>query len=221
MVRDVLGTIDVEDILKTITKSCNKQVQILNTPDDLTFPVMDEAQRSNKVFYASLGAFHTDITPEDRKLLLQLYDNFISSLVENYFDGKNYTLIYATESSHVAMMKDSGQQDFYDDFPLTDFMHGGELVRRNLAGRDGELTTNQTIIDGPLFDKYQFFTPGKSPFQAKRVQKLTFTAGIFMGGLVGLLLLSILYVGISALTSLQVTYAAFDKEQGQLAGKKQ
>lgn len=41
-----------------------------------------------------------------------------------------------------------------------------------------------------------------------------------MGFLVGFLLLSILYVAISAVASLQVTYAAFDKEQGQLATKK-
>lgn len=42
-----------------------------------------------------------------------------------------------------------------------------------------------------------------------------------MGGFVALILLSILYVGISALSSLQVTYGAFDKDQGQLASKKQ
>lgn len=41
-----------------------------------------------------------------------------------------------------------------------------------------------------------------------------------MGLIVGLLLISILYVGISALSSLSVTYAAFDREQGQMAGKK-
>jgi len=40
-----------------------------------------------------------------------------------------------------------------------------------------------------------------------------------MGGLVALLLLSILYVGVSALSSLQVTYGAFDKDQGQQAKK--
>jgi hypothetical protein len=42
-----------------------------------------------------------------------------------------------------------------------------------------------------------------------------------MGLLTGVLLLSILYVAIAAVASLQVTYGAFDKEQGQLAAKKQ
>ncbi len=38
-----------------------------------------------------------------------------------------------------------------------------------------------------------------------------------MGLLVGILLLSILYVGLSGLSSLQVSYAAFDKEMGPKA----
>lgn len=41
-----------------------------------------------------------------------------------------------------------------------------------------------------------------------------------MGLFVGFILISILYVGISALSSLQVTYGAFDKEQGQSSSKK-
>lgn len=46
-------------------------------------------------------------------------------------------------------------------------------------------------------------------------------AGLFMGLVVGLLLFSILYVGISAVSSIQVSYAAFDKEMGPAAQKKQ
>lgn len=39
--------------------------------------------------------------------------------------------------------------------------------------------------------------------------------------LVGLLLLGILYVAVSGVGSLQVSYAAFDKEMGPAAQKKQ
>ena len=42
-----------------------------------------------------------------------------------------------------------------------------------------------------------------------------------MGLLGALILLSILYVGISALSSLSVSYGAFDKEMGPAAQKKQ
>lgn len=55
----------------------------------------------------------------------------------------------------------------------------------------------------PLFVKYQFFTPG-----------------IFMGLISTLIMLAILYVGLSAVSSLQVSYGAFDKEMGPAAQKK-
>ena len=42
-----------------------------------------------------------------------------------------------------------------------------------------------------------------------------------MGLLVGTILIAILSVGISAVSSLQVSYAAFDKEMGPAAQKKQ
>ena len=45
--------------------------------------------------------------------------------------------------------------------------------------------------------------------------------GLFMGLLVGFILISILSVGLSAIGSLQVSYGAFDKEMGPAAQKKQ
>lgn len=42
-----------------------------------------------------------------------------------------------------------------------------------------------------------------------------------MGLLISLILLSILYVGINGVASLQVSYAAFDKEMGPATQKKQ
>lgn len=42
-----------------------------------------------------------------------------------------------------------------------------------------------------------------------------------MGLLVFFILLTILYVGINGVASLQVSYAAFDKEMGPAAQKKQ
>ena len=41
-----------------------------------------------------------------------------------------------------------------------------------------------------------------------------------MGLVVGLLLLSILFVAVSGIASLQVSYPAFGREAGQLASKK-
>jgi hypothetical protein len=45
--------------------------------------------------------------------------------------------------------------------------------------------------------------------------------GLFMGITVGILLLSILGVGLNAISSLQVSYGAFEKEMGPAAHRKQ
>ncbi|KHJ36301.1 putative atp-synthase s1 [Erysiphe necator] len=55
----------------------------------------------------------------------------------------------------------------------------------------------------PLFEKYQFFSQG-----------------IFIGIFVTIILLSILSVGISAISGLEVSYGAFEKEQGPTISKK-
>ena len=57
--------------------------------------------------------------------------------------------------------------------------------------------------DPSLFEKYQFFTPG-----------------IFMGLFALIIILSILGVGLSAISSLEVSYGAFDKDMGPAAQKK-
>lgn len=46
-------------------------------------------------------------------------------------------------------------------------------------------------------------------------------AGLFMGLFVGLIMIAILSVGLSAISSLQVSYGAFDKEMGPAAQRKQ
>ena len=77
-------------------------------------------------------------------------------------------------------------------------------LKRDLSHQERQISQNITLPDGPLFERYQYLTPG-----------------LFMGFLVSFLLLSILYVGITGVASLQVSYAAFDKEMGPSAQKKQ
>jgi len=63
--------------------------------------------------------------------------------------------------------------------------------------------SNVTVDTRPLFEKYQFFTPA-----------------IFSGLIVVIIMFSILGVGIRALSSLEVSYGAFDKDSGPAAQKK-
>lgn len=80
-----------------------------------------------------------------------------------------------------------------------DFSSSGRQKRDSSSSGEGKLV----LPDGPLFERYSFLSPG-----------------LFMGILVSLILLSILYVGISAIAGLEVSYAAFDKEMGPQAQKK-
>lgn len=50
---------------------------------------------------------------------------------------------------------------------------------------------------------------------------LTATTGIFMGVSVSIVLFLILYVGVTAVAGLEVSYYAFSKEMGPAAQKKQ
>lgn len=63
---------------------------------------------------------------------------------------------------------------------------------------------NGTVVVGGLFHRYQFFTPA-----------------IFMGYMALFLMLAILYVGLSAVSSIEVSYGAFEKDMGPAAAKKQ
>lgn len=103
--------------------------------------------------------------------------------------------------------------------------------------------TNGTNPDSnlPLFEKYQFLSSGEyqciplSSFACPKVEDcqhcftllestlmtLTCYPGIFMGLGVSILLISILYIGISAIAGLEVSYMAFSKEMGPAAQKKQ
>ncbi|KAK0626850.1 BIG/ATPase V1 complex, subunit S1 [Immersiella caudata] len=82
-----------------------------------------------------------------------------------------------------------------------------EAVHIDLKREDGSAAAapKKNVTDNrPLFEKYQFFTPG-----------------IFSGLIALVIILSILGVGLKSLASLEVSYGAFDKENGPAAQKKQ
>ncbi|KAH8147408.1 uncharacterized protein LAJ45_08564 [Morchella importuna] len=120
-------------------------------------------------------------------------DSFLYSII-SLLPTYKYNLIYTSTpiSMTPAAMKES-KGDAH------------ELRRReNFQVRDDDEKTNTTLPEGSLFKRYQFFTPA-----------------IFAGYLALFFLLSVLYVAFTALSSLQVSYGAFEKEMGPSAAKKQ
>ncbi|KIW42390.1 uncharacterized protein PV06_05949 [Exophiala oligosperma] len=194
VVPDVTGSIDSSSWIDLLRSKCGVQVTEID---------------------ASKGAIPATISPAPRLLKITLpkpssqrqsdlaqNDAFFASVLD-MLPIQNYTVLYTTARS--GLVEEVEPKEYDMESQIQESLHIDLKRDLGLDARAGSGTkSNQTMIDGPLFDKYQFFTPG-----------------IFMGLLVSFLLLSILYVGISALASLQVTYAAFDKEMGQLAAKKQ
>ena len=81
---------------------------------------------------------------------------------------------------------------------------------------------NHSMQDGlPLFEKYQFLSPGKS-FHHHSVKPSTNSiySGIFMGLTISLLLFVMLWIAVSAIAGLEVSYMAFSKEMGPAAQNK-
>ncbi|KAI0446591.1 ER protein BIG1 [Xylaria telfairii] len=128
---------------------------------------------------------------------LKKNDDELGVVLEQYkaSAGNSYTVIYAGGP------RTEKPQTYTAEF--TDSGAGHTELKRQL--HDARISRRQEKRDTrPLFEKYQYFTPG-----------------IFMGLIALIILMSILYVGISALSSLQVSYGAFDKEMGPAAQKKQ
>jgi hypothetical protein len=143
-------------------------------------------------------------------------DRSISSVLD-LLSNRNYTVIYTTtpQVSGINRQETSKQYEMYnhDQSLHTD-------LKRDITPQPLRSKSNQTLVDGPLFEKYQFLSPGKQPCWPVLRNMLINCQGLFMGLSVSFLLLSILYVAVSGVASLQVTYAAFDKENGPAAQKK-
>ncbi|KAL2860882.1 Ac45/VOA1 transmembrane domain-containing protein [Aspergillus lucknowensis] len=126
----------------------------------------------------------------------QLSDNdgLLSDIVGRLPSSK-YTILYLTTPREFEETSSPVYQPKND--PYQDPMHV-DLKRDYSAHSRRQETTNNS-----LFDEYQYFTPG-----------------LFMGLIAGFFFLAILYVAFSALLSLQVPYAAFEKDTSASEQKK-
>ncbi|RDL41363.1 uncharacterized protein BP5553_01342 [Venustampulla echinocandica] len=154
-----------------------------------------ESREDNSPLYAKWNFGALPKLASERKTELANNDAELNTYLKDLPKDYKYTVIYTTSPPSTSVHDDLVYEPAFDEAVHMD-------LKRQLLGREGEGASPRDTR--PLFEKYQFFTPG-----------------LFMGILVSLLLLSILGVGISAISSLQVSYKAFDKENGPAAQKKQ
>jgi len=133
---------------------------------------------------------------------LTLSDAFLASVLD-LLPSKKYTVVYTTSPVVATQNTQTAEPGSYEMDSMFQAPVHMEL-KRDLSHHKRESSQNITLPNGPLFERYQYLSPG-----------------LFMGLLVSFILVSILYVGINGVASLQVSYAAFDKEMGPPAQKKQ
>ncbi|KFA62604.1 hypothetical protein S40285_05190 [Stachybotrys chlorohalonatus IBT 40285] len=167
--------------------------------------VIGEVERDGLAAYIELAcsekqkAFTVDevtLSPlgnDDRASVLTEHDAILAGSLEKTTLGDSYTILY---------LSTPGEGTTYEaEFAEPLRMELKRNVQQSFARRQSNETDWNRL---PLFRKYQFFTPG-----------------IFMGLVTAIVILSILYVGLSALASLEVSYGAFEKDMSPMAQKKQ
>jgi hypothetical protein len=127
-------------------------------------------------------------------LMMNFPDSFLHAVLTTV-GAKSYTVLYLTSPPDAEAPPPAA---YVMDSPYDEAAHQ-ELRRDGSAHARSSKSASL-----PLFEKYVFLSPG-----------------IFMGLFASLILLLIVYVGLSALASLQVSYFAFSMEMGPAAQKKQ
>lgn len=155
VIKDVLGSVDPSSWVELLESTCGVHTTEID---------------------ASHGEIPTTLTPGPRLISLKLpapasesrqqdlaaNDAFFSALLE-MLPTQNYTVLYTTKRARQAWF--SAQvlepKEYKMESEIQEALHID--LKRNLgtAVQSGNKTDNQTLIDGPLFDRYQFFTPGK------------------------------------------------------------
>ncbi|KAL9022559.1 MAG: hypothetical protein Q9185_000269 [Variospora sp. 1 TL-2023] len=212
-VTDVLVSVDTGAIARSLEEGCGAALLKIDASTGSFTIASDPHPRVIDLDFPALPVSRG----QERVSKLQEHDSFLASLLDLLPTSK-YTVIYTTTSSSLSSPSAGGvgeeekEASTYEMDPSTIFFssqqpqtHHMELKRDLTTTKraDGIITTtggNVTLIDGPLFERYAFLSPG-----------------IFMGLLIAIPLFLVLYVGVSAVGSLQVSYAAFEKEMGPAA----
>ncbi|PGH27870.1 hypothetical protein AJ80_00420 [Polytolypa hystricis UAMH7299] len=200
------GVVDADEVRALLEEKCGAETVVVDVEASSIPKSFEKQPTVVRVDFASL--------PADKSRAQQLVDNdaFLGTIIDLLPSSKDYTVIYTTsprdsfpETSDEYLPYDM-DSDAYQNPVRVDMKRdvSDATVRADDDddGKDegGEKQRNNL----PLFEKYQFLSPG-----------------IFMGLIAGLLFILILYFGISALGSLKVSYAAFEKDTAPNAAKKQ
>ncbi|MCJ1251068.1 hypothetical protein MMC30_008299 [Trapelia coarctata] len=196
-VSEVVGEIDTGVLVEELEQTCGSGTLSIDASTGL-FDIVDDMKP--RVIKVDFPAFPQG---QERSTSARVNDLFLYNLI-NMLPSTKYTVIYATTPLSPSHNHDAQEPtSLYEmDHTLSPLVHMD--LKRDVSVHESASKNSSNSSSLPLFEKYQYFTPG-----------------LFMGLLVSFLLAMILYVAVSALGSLQVSYAAFDSMNGPAAHKKQ
>ncbi|KAN0076645.1 BIG/ATPase V1 complex, subunit S1 [Elaphomyces granulatus] len=192
-VTEVVGEVDLGYIRHLLEEKCGVHLTEIDASIGSHPTSFGKGPRIISVTFPMLP-----LSPERSQQLIN-NDAFLAGVIDQV-PSQSYTFLYITSP-----------KEFVDGEVTDSFVYHPEnsayqeplhmdLKRDYVAhSRGPSLPSNQS-----LFQRYQFLSPG-----------------IFMGLFASFICLSILYVGLSALMSLQVPYAAFEKNTAPGSQKKQ
>ncbi|KAE8348643.1 BIG/ATPase V1 complex, subunit S1 [Aspergillus coremiiformis] len=190
-VNEVFGVLEAKEIRSIIEKECGAQTTVI---DGASGSYPSDLGAEPRVLFIDFPVLPLG---KERAQQLSANDGLLSDILERIPSSKKYTVLYVTSPRELEESDSAIYQSEAD--PYQDPVHMD--LKRNYAahGRRAEPASNKS-----LFQEYQYLTPG-----------------LFMGLMASFIFLAILYVGLSALASLQVPYAAFEKDTAASVQKKQ
>ncbi|KAH7062089.1 BIG/ATPase V1 complex, subunit S1 [Macrophomina phaseolina] len=190
-INEVVGGTNAEDVAQHIEKQC-KATRMNVDASSGYISLDDEFPRVIKLDFVA-----PSVDSEERASALTENDSFLDALMSSVQE-KSYTVIYTTTPPAIDQIPPPRQRHPVQGYEMDETFPLHTEMKRALSSR------TRDAADVALFEKYQFLSPG-----------------IFMGVSVSIVLFLILYVGISAVAGLEVSYFAFSKEMGPAAQKKQ
>jgi hypothetical protein len=206
VVPEVAGVLDAASIEKEVEERCKADVLRIDATsmlpqymrngidtDTRTAGTIPNDGVYPRVVFVRFPTLPT--THSHRAAKLEEHDSFLHAVLSQV-GGSSYTVLYTTSPPTSPLA--STEEDYTMDDPLQSILHTD--MKRDFNSHVMKSNTS----DLALFDKYEFLSPG-----------------VFMGIFISLILFMILYVGISAVASVEVSYFAFSKEMGPSGQKKQ
>ncbi|KAK5133659.1 hypothetical protein LTR08_007513 [Meristemomyces frigidus] len=244
-VPEVMGAVDVAELAWRTAERCGAEV--IEVEDIYAAPVKNVAAKGESAVLritfeaAAKGGEHGKTLAQNGPFPPSTFLGYHYVLtnygpdkyLDTYISAVNpsnlpYTLLFTSTPPTSPSEHTNPHYEMDDSYPSAlhtdlkrDVAHPN--ARRAASNSSGDDLNMQAGL--PLFETYQFLSPGTynpaTPEAPGTTADIPQPTALFMGLSVSVLLFLILYVGVSAIAGLEVSYMAFSKEMGPKAQQQQ